>query len=544
MNFFVAALTAYFSLITLAAAAPPESSSPVRERADVVIANRPIITLYGPIAGYSARERADGSIERIEQMLDSDEHPQVSTLPEPDGTEVLVGGKPAFLVTAIDIDPQIGETTEYVARGAATRLEKAEAEYAEQHAAGFLLVAAALIALATLIYAVFLRVLFLVDARSERWLAQLAEARAQKLHVRGVSLLDAHQVGTIARRIARLVAWTLALFATYGWLTFSLMRIPYTQPWGEHMQGKLLGIVWDVVLASVSAVPGLVVVVLIILIARVLIRLAALFFDRVEQGRLVVGGLDADTAVPTRRLVGAAVWLFAFALAYPYLPGAKTDAFKGLSVLVGIMVSIGASGIVGQATSGFILMYTRTFRAGEYVRIGDAEGTVAGVGVFTTRIRTGLGEELLLPNSLVLQHVTRNYSRAVPGTGYVVDTVVTIGYSTPWRQVHAMLMEAARMTLDIATAPAPYVRQTSLSDFYVQYRLVAYTSAERPAQRADVLSRLHANIQDVFNSYGVQIMSPHYMTDPAESQSVPKARWYAAPADLSEGPPRSDDPKR
>ena len=100
------------------------------------------------------------------------------------------------------------------------------------------------------------------------------------------------------------------------------------------------------------------------------------------------------------------------------------------------------------------------------------------------------------------------------------------------------------MTLDIATAPAPYVRQTALSDFYVQYRLVAYTTVERPAQRADVLSRLHANIQDVFNSYGVQIMSPHYMTDPAEPQSVPKARWYAPPADPSEGPPRSDDPKR
>jgi small-conductance mechanosensitive channel len=261
-----------------------------------------------------------------------------------------------------------------------------------------------------------------------------------------------------------------------------------------------------------------------------LIRLSAVFFNRIERGQLSVGGLDAATAIPTRRLVNAGVWLFALALAYPYLPGAQTEAFKGLSVLLGLMVSIGASGIVGHAMSGFILMYTRTFRGGEYVRIVDTEGTVDKIGTFTTRIRTGLGEEVSLPNSLVLQHSTKNYSRAMPGTGYVVDTAVTIGYLTPWRQVHAMLAEAARATTGITADPAPYIRQTALSDFYVEYRLVAYSVAQHAAQRADVLSRLHANIQDVFNTYGVQIMSPHYLTDPATPQSVPRDRWYAAPA--------------
>jgi small-conductance mechanosensitive channel len=296
------------------------------------------------------------------------------------------------------------------------------------------------------------------------------------------------------------------------------------------MEGNLFSLAGDLGLGIVKSIPGLVLVVVILLIARLIIRVAGLFFDRVEHGTVKMGGLDEDTAVPTRRIFQIVVWAIALALAFPHLPGADTDAFKGVSVLFGLMVSIGASGVVAQAASGFILMYTRAFRAGEYVRIGDIEGTVVGLGSFATRIRTGLGEEILLPNSVALQNTTKNFSRAVPGTGFVVNTGVTIGYSTPWRQVHAMLEEAARRTPAIAQDPPPFVRQTALSDFYVEYRLIAYSPIERSIERIDMLSRLHANIQDVFNENGVQIMSPHYMTDPAERLVVPKAKWYTPPA--------------
>ncbi|MGZ8198944.1 MAG: mechanosensitive ion channel family protein, partial [Burkholderiales bacterium] len=281
------------------------------------------------------------------------------------------------------------------------------------------------------------------------------------------------------------------------------------------------------------ATPGLLLVVIIFVVARWIVRMAAVFSDRVEKGR-VVKWLDADTVEPTRRIFNFAVLVFALAMAYPYLPGADTEAFKGLSVLVGLMVSLGGASVIGQAFNGLILMYTRVYRIGEYVRVGENEGTVTGLGMFTTCIRTGMGEEVTLPNSSVMGGSIRNYSRAVPGTGCVVDTVVTIGYSTPWRQVEAMLLEAARRTVDIVSAPAPIVRQTALSDFYIQYRLAAYTPAESPTRRIDVLNQLHGHIQDVFNEYGVQIMSPHYMMDPKEPQVVPKGDWHAAPARPSE----------
>jgi small-conductance mechanosensitive channel len=234
--------------------------------------------------------------------------------------------------------------------------------------------------------------------------------------------------------------------------------------------------------------------------------------------------------VPTRRIAKVVVWVFALAMAYPYLPGSQTEAFKGLSVLVGLMLSIGASSLVGQAASGLILTFGRVYRKGEYVRMGEFEGTVMELGMFTTRIRTGLGEELTLSNSTILSGTTKNYSRAVKGSGFVVDTSVTIGYDTPWRQVHAMLVEAALRTPGVLADPAPVVFQTALSDWYPEYRLVCQALPADPRPRAVVLSSLHANIQDVFNEYGVQIMSPQYFEDPPEPKVVPRERWFTPPA--------------
>jgi small-conductance mechanosensitive channel len=337
-------------------------------------------------------------------------------------------------------------------------------------------------------------------------------------------------VRVFAMRCITVLAWLLGIMATVWWLAFVLQRFPYTRRWGEDLQFNLVDMARQIVLAILGALPGLAFAVVIFFLARLVIRFAGAFFARVEQGSLSLTWLDHDTARPTRKIFSIVVWVFALAMAYPFLPGAGTEAFKGLSVLIGLMVSLGGASVIGQAFSGIILMYVRLFRRGDYVRIGDNEGTVAELGMFATRIRTGLGEEISISNSAVLAATTKNYSRSVPGTGFVLDTMVTIGYSNPWRQVEAMLIEAARRTEDIAQQPSPIVRQTALSDFYVEYRLIAYSPAERPLVRAEILHHLHGHIQDVFNEYGVQIMSPHYMMDPNAPHVVPKEKWFAPPA--------------
>jgi small-conductance mechanosensitive channel len=493
-----------------------------RQRAPVIIANRTVIELRGPIAGYSAQERASATMQRIEQALETEPKLEITFEDADGGTRLLLAGKHAFLVTKVDIDETAGETTQLVAREAAKRLERAMLDWREQHSPRYVASAAGLAAVATLLYGALLWLLF----RASRWLglrvAVAAEVRARRLNLGGVSRLASGAVTVFA--------WLLGIALTTAWLTFVLERFPFTRAWGEQLEGNLLGLAKQTLLAIVGAAPGLVVVAFIFVLTKAAIGLVRVFFDRVESGQIQVNWLSEDTVGPTRRIFAFIVWLFALAMAYPYLPGASTDAFKGLSVLVGLMVSLGGASVIGQAFSGLILMYSRVFRRGDYVRIGENEGTVIELGMFATRLRTGLGEEITLSNSSVMAATTKNYSRTVPGTGYVVDTVVTIGYATPWRQVEAMLAEAARRTEDIAHEPAPMVRQTALSDYYVEYRLIAYTPLERPVQRAEVLHRLHANIQDVFNEYGVQIMSPHYVLDPKEPQVVPKDRWFAPPA--------------
>ena len=266
----------------------------------------------------------------------------------------------------------------------------------------------------------------------------------------------------------------------------------------------------------------------IFLIARFIVRLMRAFFAGVEAGRIDVPWVDSMTARPTGKLLAAIVWILALVAAYPYIPGSESAAFKGIGVFVGLMLSIGSSGIVNQAVSGLMLMYTRALRPGEFVQIGDIEGTVTSIGFLNTRVETLRHEEINIPNAVIAGSITRNYSRLAGDGGVRVATKVTIGYDAPWRQVQAMLQLAAQRTSGANTEAPPRVLQSALHDFYVEYTVLV--SVADPTRRLATLNELHGHIQDVFNEHGVQIMSPNYEADPEAPKVVPRDRWYAAPA--------------
>ena len=99
-------------------------------------------------------------------------------------------------------------------------------------------------------------------------------------------------------------------------------------------------------------------------------------------------------------------------MAYPYLPGSQTDAFKGVSVFLGLMITFGSSGLVNQVMSGFMITYSRALRLGDFVRIGDVEGTVTHLGVLSTKVKTRLAaKRSLFPNAVVVSQTTTDYSR-------------------------------------------------------------------------------------------------------------------------------------
>jgi small-conductance mechanosensitive channel len=496
----------------------------------VVIFNRPIVTFRASFLGIPPAERAAAARDRIVGLLERGREGKVSVESLAPGDAIKIDGRLAFVLTREDADPLRGETFETLVGDAVRVLEQTIAETREARSGRLMLAAALWAAGATVIYVFALWALRHVGRAVTRRMLRLADATAGHLRIGGTEILQRERALGVVRRLLQSGFWVLVLLLTYEWFGFVLGRFPYTRPWGEHLNAFLVNAIVDVLTSVATAMPDLLIAIAIFFAARGVNGMLRGFFDGVQSGRVKVAWIDADSARPTRRLAAFAVWVFALVMAYPYIPGSGSEAFKGLSVLLGLMVSIGASGIVGQAASGLILMYTRTYRPGEYVRVADHEGTIVEMGMFTTRLRTGLGEELTLPNSLVLGTVTRNYSRTVNGQGFVLDTTVTIGYDAPWRQVHAMLIEAARRTSGVLAEPSPRVFQTALSDFYVEYRLVCQAIPTEPRPRAEVLSSLHANVQDVFNEHGVQIMSPHYLGDPAKPKVVPSERWYATPA--------------
>ncbi len=498
----------------------------------VMVYNRPIAVFRVSFLGSSPQERARGTEERINALIEGGRTGAVSTRPTSEGIIFLIGDRATFIVSPGDLDPIAGESMEQLVQGVVKNLTLALDEAHEARSIPILLRAAGYTALATIAFLFFLWVLL----RAYRWLWKRLEAlerkRVKKIRVEGFTLLEIEQILFITGVLVKGVAWSMGLFAAYIWIGHCLNRFPYTRPWGEGLGSFLVQTAKNITLAVVDALPGIFIVVVIFFITRFVTKVVKASFTRVEKGQVQMKWLDPDTAIPTRKILVICIWLFALVMMYPYIPGSSSDAFKGIGIFVGLIASLGSTALVGQAASGLVLTYSRAFKPGDYVRIGETEGTVLSLGMLSTKIRTPKREEITIPNAGLINATIKNYSRQAGTEGVILHTTVTIGYSTPWRQVHEMLLKAANCTPGLKKEPNPFVLQTSLSDFYVEYQINAYL--EQPEARVPTLAALHANIQDAFNEHGVQIMSPHHESDPAEKVWVPREKWFEPPAKPAE----------
>jgi small-conductance mechanosensitive channel len=274
--------------------------------------------------------------------------------------------------------------------------------------------------------------------------------------------------------------------------------------------------------------PKLVFLLLLFLAVRYLLKLLKVFFEAVAAGRVPLRSFDAEWAQPTYHIVRILLILLTLVIAYPYLPGSGSAAFQGLSIFAGLMLSLGASSAMASLIAGYTVTYRRAYRVGDRITVGELTGEVSDVRLLVTHLRTVKNEEVVVPNSLVLQSHVVNYSKLVRSHGLILHTTVSIGYETPWRQVEAMLQLAAERTEGMLREPAPFVLEKSLGDFAVTYELNAYVDSTKllPQRYAD----LHRNVLDVFNEYGVQIMTPAYEGDPEVPKVVPQDKWFVTPA--------------
>jgi len=511
-------------------------AAPAEQAARLVFHNRTITVLRARLLSNLPARRAAGAATRLHDLVEQGVIGPVARRVGMGFVSLTVAGQDVFTIFPADVDELAGETLDGKSHAAMEQLRRALAEADEARSPERLLRGALFAGGATAVALLLVAALARVHRRLSAWLVGKAQEQLRKQLQRvpaGDLWLRSEVRGLrVVRRTIAVGLGVSVLLVAYWWLAFVLRQFPYTRPWSEALRGFLVDTVSTLGRGIIAAIPGLVTVALIVFITRALARGVQALFREVEAGRVTIPWLHAETAPPTRRLVVALLWIFAVVVAYPYLPGSQSEAFKGVSVLLGLMISLGSSGFVNQVMSSFMITYPRSLRVGDFVRIGDIEGTVAHLGVLSTKVRTPRNEEVTIPNAVVASTVTTNFSRHAE-EGVFARTSVTIGYDTPWRQVAALLVLAAERIPGVRPTPVPYVLQTALEDFYVEYTLAVAPDPARPRFR--VMSDLHAQILDVFNEHGVQIMSPHYEADTAHPKVVPRETWHSLPAKSAGG---------
>ncbi len=525
--FILIALSAVTSAQT---AGKAQSAGPSDEPATIDFWNRHIAMMRVTLAGSSPQDRAERAVQRLNELPVSatideiEEHP--IKVEDHQGIGFTYKGKVLFFLSEGDVDKESGQTLLSVAQSAKQNLQDAlQAREAVRHwpiiRRGILYTLvglAVLIGFWWLVWRAFHTVFGYLHVK-ERSLGF-------QLRISGVDLVP-HLAGLLYT-LLRVGAWMLTLGALYTWLTLSLAHFPYTQPWGRQLGGYVLHFFSKLGLSAIDSLPGIFSCIVIFLITRWLVRLGKAFFHQVSSGSLRLSWMDRDVAHATERIFTFVAWVFAVVVAYPYIPGSSTDAFKGISVFFGVVVSLGSTGIINQIMSGLFVVYSKALKMGDWVVLNDKEGEVLEIGLLAVKIRTIEQQEVTIPNSVIVNTTTTNYTRLGESEVPVASVTVTIGYDAPWRQVHALLLMGAERTSNLRKTPAPYVVQRALSDFYAEYTLIVRLQVEK--QRIETLSSLHANIQDTFNEYGVQIMSPHFMMQPQDNVVVPRSKWHEPPA--------------
>ena len=296
-------------------------------------------------------------------------------------------------------------------------------------------------------------------------------------------------------------------------------------PQTKGLAYQIFSYIWNpiknILVGIVDYIPNLFAILIICFAVKYLVRLVHYLSREVEAGRLKFGGFYPDWAMPTYHIIRFLLYAFMIAMIYPYLPGAKNGVFQGISVFVGLIISLGSSTVIGNVIAGLVITYMRPFKLGDRIQLNDTTGNVIEKTPLVTRIKTPKNEVVTIPNSFIMSSHTVNYSASAREYGLIIHSEVTIGYDVPWRQVHQLLIEAALNTPGVIDDPRPFVLETSLSDWYPVYQINAYIrEADKLAQ---IYSDLHQNIQDRFNEAGIEIMSPHYMAmrDGNES-TIPK----------------------
>ncbi len=493
--------------VALAAQQAPKAGAGV----GVKLEGREILRVWAATPPFSAEERAAEIARRVERIAESaaSERIPVTAVETGLGTVLLTGSTHLMVVTDADAKAA-GVTRAELSTRFAAAIQEAVQGYQRSHSVWAYVVS---ISQAIGVWILFGLVCWLVyqafgaaAAAIHAWFRRKSAAT----RARGVILQLWERAALLALFLFKVFIGVFLLFQFSFVLSFTLGLFPQT----AHISTTFLDYLKSTLAAAGTALfeylPSGGFVVIVALFTHYLLQMMRVFAVAVERGDIAVPGIAADVARPTYQLLRIVVIIFALVIAYPYLPGGRSEAFKGIAIFLGVLVSISSGSVVGNLFAGIVLTYMRPYKVGDRILVAGTLGAVIHRNLLVTRLRTFKNEEVVIPNASILNGQVLNYSAFAREDGFILNTAVTIGYDTPWRKVHEILLEAARRTEGVKQSPEPFILQKSLNDFHVSYQLNAYS--DRPEEWERLYGRLHQNIQDCFNEAGVEIMSPTYLS--------------------------------
>ena len=334
-------------------------------------------------------------------------------------------------------------------------------------------------------------------------------------------LIEKQDVEKYVANLIRFCSFILYIPLFYTYLVNVFLIFPTTKYIAENLLATVYVALASVGMSIVDYLPNIIILIVFFFIAKGVLRVITHFFSGIEAKRIFISGFYPEWADPTQKIVRLFAIVFFIILAFPYLPGSDSPAFQGLSIFLGVLLSIGSSGAITNIISGIVLTYMRAFTIGDRVKIADTEGDVVEKSLFVTRIRTVKNVGIAIPNAMVLNNHIVNYSNQAKKRGLILNISLTLGYEIPWQKIQELLLNSVEGVEGIDHSLKPFVLQKALSDFYVEYELNAYT--REPEKMGQIYSDLNQRILDQFNSAGIEIASPHLQllrTETIETKKV------------------------
>lgn len=523
-----------------------QKSQIAEEKAFPVMLDGKILFSVISARGISAKERAEQISQRIETIAQDWEIPvdslQILSLTE---SQVLYAQAdntaPISIILLQKSDAEFsGKSLNELSERYLIILQDAISQYRQLRSTRNQTLAILYTAISTIILLAFLIIQNKIFPIIYAQIKILENTRFRAIRFQNFELISPKDLANFWLRFFKLLRWSVICFAFYLYFVWILGFFPATKQWADEQAEIIFKEFKNIGQAVISYTDELIVIAITIFISYYLIRLFKRLFNAIAVGRLSLPGFYREWAEPTYKLVVLLIIALAGAIIFPYLPGADSPSFRGISIFIGALVTLGSAGAISNLVGGVILIYTRAFEIGDRIEIGEVIGDVMEKTILSTRICTVDNEIITIPNSSIINSNIKNYSATLRdlNQALILHTTITLGYDIPWRKVQKVLIEAARSTSDILDNPVPFVWPISLDDFYVSYQLKAYTN--NPSRLGEIYAHLHQNILDKCNEAGIEIMSSHYSAIRDGNQNTIPAEYlpdnYISPSFRMESP--------